>query len=368
MTQSPENLEDRLRRVLDQAARKLEVPRAAWQGPSPTRPRRRLPRSGFGGIVALVSAVITVLIAVLAVALIGHQQPKPTARRHHNPLPSPPGVAFEPQLSPTDSRYIGAAGRATFARDPACRGLRGPELTNGSPSRALTSMFAILRGPTTPAASLHGLLHWSAGAQLYLNQIHAARSAFGASFFVMPAGNVSGQRGVPARCSAEQIAALRGQLSHVPQRQRAGILAAQSRYLAYVRYLALHADGVCAGYPATPRAGSGGLMCATVAEFQRWGVLVDASVYLDHAAVFWTVVPDGVATVTLRFVPHGSTLTHTVTTTVRPVNNVVVAKEPYDPRHSSGFPSAILLRAPDGHIIQKTTVTPNMPTVCGYGC
>jgi hypothetical protein len=110
------------------------------------------------------------------------------------------------------------------------------------------------------------------------------------------------------------------------------------------------------------------LVCATIAEFERWGVLVDASVYLDHAAVFWTVVPDGVATVTLRFVPGGSTLRHTVTTTVRPVNNVVVTKEPYDAPNASGFPSTIVLRAADGHIIKKTTVTPNMPTVCGYGC
>jgi hypothetical protein len=229
-------------------------------------------------------------------------------------------------------------------------------------------MFAILRAPTTPAAGLRGLLHWSAGAQLYLNQIHRARSAFGASFYVMPAGNVTGQRGVPGRCDAEHVAALRRQLSHVPQHKRAGILAAQSRYLAYSRYLALHAEGVCAGYPALPRRGGGGPVCATVAEFQRWGVLVDAIVYLDHAVVFWTVVPDGVATVTLRFVPGGSTLTHTVTTVVRPVNNVVVAKEAYDARHASGFPSTIVLRGADGHIIKKTTVTPNMPTLCSYGC
>jgi hypothetical protein len=35
--------------------------------------------------------------------------------------------------------------------------------------------------------------------ELYLNQIRLARTAFGARFYVIPAGNVSGQRDVPAR-------------------------------------------------------------------------------------------------------------------------------------------------------------------------
>jgi hypothetical protein len=365
MTQSSEDLEERLRRVLNQAARQLQVPPVGWQAPSPTGSRRQLRRPALGELVPALGVAIAVLVAVLAVALIGHRHTKLAVTPNESLLSPPPAVAVAPRLSPTDSRYISAAGRATFARDPACRGFHGPEVTNGSPSRAVTSMFAILHQPTTPAAGLRSLLHWTPGAQLYANQIRHARSALGASFYVVPAGNVSGQRGVPARCTAEQIAALTRQLSHVPEAQRAGIRAAQSRYLAYLHYLALHADGVCAGYP-TGRKGA--LVCATVAEFHRWGVLVDATVYLDHAAVFWTVVPDGVATVTLRFVPAGSPLTHTVTTTVRPVNNVVVAKEPYDAPNESGFPSTIELRAADGHLIKKTTVTPNMPTVCGYGC
>jgi hypothetical protein len=47
---------------------------------------------------------------------------------------------------------------------------------------------------------------------------------------------------------------------------------------------------------------------------------------------------------------------------------VVVAKEPYDPPNTFGFPSTIVLRDAAGHVIKKTTVTPNMPTACGYGC
>lgn len=350
MTQPSEDLEDRLRRVLDQAARQLQVPPVVWQAPSPAGSRRRLRRPAFGDLVPVLGVAVAVVVAVLAVALIGHGHTKPAVEPNESLLSPPPAVAIEPRLSPSDSHYIGAAGRETFAHYPACRGFHGPEVTNGSPSRTLTSMFAILNRPTTPATGLRSLLHWSPGAQLYANQVRRARSAFGAKFYVVPAGNVSGQRGVPTRCNAEQIAALTRQLSHVPKAKRAGIRAAQNRYLAYLHYLALHADGVCAGYPTGRR---GGLVCATVAEFRRWGVLADASVYLDHEAVFWTVVPDGVATVTLRFVPAGSPLTHTVSTTVRPVNNVVVAKEPYDAPNQSGFPSTIELRAADGHLIKK---------------
>ncbi len=307
-------------------------------------------------------AVVPVLVLALALAGCAGsttvQAGAPSASR---------SVAFEPRFSRTE-KYVGAAWRATVARDHACDGFHGPELTTGSPSRALTSRFAILRRPTTPADGLRSLLHWSPGAQLYVNQMRQARSAFGANFYVIPAGNASGQRGVPARCGAEEVAALKRHLSHAPQREHVRILAAQSRYLAYLRYLALHAEGICAGYRTATPAGGHGLHCATVAGFERWGVLVDASVYLDHAAVFWTVVPDGVATVTLRFVPGGGPLRHTVTTTVRPVNNVVVTKEPYKAPDQSGFPSTIVLRAADGQTIKQIAVTPNMPTLCGYGC
>lgn len=305
--------------------------------------------------------VLRAVVAVLVLAVAGCagsttvQAGAPSASR---------SVAFEPRFSRTEWKYVGAAWRATVARDHACYGFHGPELTTGSPSRALTSRFAILRRPTTPADGLRSLLHWSPGAQLYVNQIRQARSAFGASFYVIPAGNASGQRGVPARCGPQEVAALKRQLSHAPR----GILAAQSRYLAYLRYVALHAEGICAGYRTATPAGSHALQCATVAGFEQWGVLVDASVYLDHAAVFWTVVPDGVATVTLRFVPGGGPLRHTVTTTVRPVNNVVVTKEPYKAPDQSGFPSTIALRAVDGQAIKQIAVTPNMPTLCGYGC
>jgi hypothetical protein len=206
--------------------------------------------------------------------------------------------------------------------------------------------------------------------ELYLNQIRAARSAYGAQFYVIPAGNVSGQRGVPGRCQAEQVAALRLDLSRASAGRRARMLAAQARYLAYLRYLARHPDGICATFvPAHATALDlvDNLGCATLADFQRWGVLADASAYLGgRIGVFWTVVPDEVATFTLRFTVREGGAPATVT--VHPVNNVVIAREPFHAPYQSGVPSTIVLRSADGDVVKTVQTSPNMITLCGYGC
>ena len=127
--------------------------------------------------------------------------------------------------------------------------------------------------------------------------------------------------------------------------------------------LALRAGGVCATFTVRRELGDN-FGCATLTDFGEWGVLADTNAYIGGAvAVFWTVVPDGIASVTLRFGdPHGATIT------VRAVNNVVVARDPFDAPAQSGFPSTIVLRAADGHAVRDIAVTPNMPTLCGYGC
>jgi hypothetical protein len=273
-----------------------------------------------------------------------------------------------PRLSSTESNDIQAAWRAAVAHDAACQGLQGPELTTGSPGRALSSTFGILRGARTPPSRLRPLLRTrgspsSPGAQLYVNQIHRARSAFGATFYVLAAGNVSGQRGVPARCDARQRAALERRLAHAPAAQRRRILDAQSRYLVYLRYLALHPEGICAGY-LTRQGTADNLGCATLAGFHRWGVLADGEAYLGGTiGVFWSVVPDGVASVTLRFAAP-----HHVTITARAVNNVVVAREPWWAPYVSGFPKSIVLHDSGGRVIKAIAVTGDMPTLAGYGC
>ncbi|MGH3631082.1 MAG: hypothetical protein ACRDRL_27020 [Sciscionella sp.] len=283
MTRSQDQLEERIRRVLDDAARQLPVRPVAWHEPPASAGRQRL-RPNLRGIGALAAVLVALAIGGAALIVLGHQHRNPTPSPGGGPLPPAPAVALKPHLSRTESRYITAAWRATAARDRVCREGATPELTNGSPSRALTSHFAILRRPPTTAARFQRLLHnrhaygpateGRVGQELYLNQIRLARTAFGARFYVIPAGNVSGARGVPARCAREQVAALNHQIAHLAAHRRSEIRAAQARYLDYLRYLTLHPGGICATFvPAGARQLdlADNLGCGTLTYFGRSG-------------------------------------------------------------------------------------------------
>ena len=318
------------------------------------------------------------MAALVAAAIAGGGRLAAASDAGQRSLSSSP---VQPHLTPVESKYYSIAWRATVARDRACSGFAGPTFTTGSPSRALTSRFGILRRPATPAPLLPTLLHhnlrpqhitngWTLyNQELYLNQIRVARSAFGVSFYVIPAGNVTWEREVPARCGPEQVAALKLWVGDLPPRERARIVTAQARYLAYVRYLTLHSEGICASYyPSHIRTldlARNLPTCATLAQLHNWGVLIEDNPQLDRAAVFWTVVPDDVAELTLRFAPSGKALKHSATRTVRPVNNVVVVSEPYRAPVKCGgypFPSEIVLRAADGRVIKNIANTPDTST------
>jgi hypothetical protein len=358
MTNAP--LEDRLRQVLDQAARQLDVPPPEWNGPS-HRGRRRA-----GNALTLIGAGIVAVIVAVALTTSAGRRVTPASAPSLAAL-SPPPASLEPSLPAGARAYIDAARADAVAHNPVCRGFQGPDVTRGAPSRALTSSFEVLRRPpVVPPGLPRNHRMGSAGAQLYANQVRVARTFSGAIFYVVPAGNVTGQAGVPARCEGEQVAALQQRVSHVPSRRRAPILAAQRRYLNYLRYLALHAEGVCAGLVAPGIPGlEGGTTagCATVADFERWGVLADADVVIDGRPTFWTVVPDGVASVTLSYATPAAP-SQTASITVRPVNNLVVAIEP----KAATFPSAVVLHAADGSVLKRIATTPSMPTLCGFGC
>ena len=89
MTESHEEFEDRLRRVLDQAARQLPVAPVTWQESSsaarrsPRRVSLRLSNAGLA-----LGLAIPVTVAVMAVALLGHQRPVSHDRRPSGTLTS----------------------------------------------------------------------------------------------------------------------------------------------------------------------------------------------------------------------------------------------------------------------------------------
>lgn len=130
MTGSQEEFEDRLRRVLDQAAGQLPVPPVAWRGPSPGSDRRRLPRPRLdprlpgdsheraarlrrwpttGALLTGLTAIVSIAVAVGAIALLSHH--------------------------------------------------RGQQQSSAAPAQALISKLAVLRRPQTPADVLPAHLH-----------------------------------------------------------------------------------------------------------------------------------------------------------------------------------------------------------------
>src|SRR5947209_3560014 len=108
---------------------------------------RTAPASAPAAVIAL--AALTVAGCGQAASAVTPSTSQPSIR------PSP----VRPHLTQTERKYYGAAWRATVARDHACDGSQGPTFATGSLSRALSSRFAILRRPATPAGRLPALLH-----------------------------------------------------------------------------------------------------------------------------------------------------------------------------------------------------------------
>lgn len=92
MTRSEPELEDRIRRVLDQAARQLPVRPVAWRQPPPSA-RPRLSRPNVGTVAALAAVLVALVIAGGALIVLGNQ--------HHTPTPSPGGSPHPPPVPMT---------------------------------------------------------------------------------------------------------------------------------------------------------------------------------------------------------------------------------------------------------------------------
>ena len=284
---------------------------------------------------------------------------------------APATPAREPRLAPAAHRAVDAAWRATIARDPACRGQRGPRFVHGRPTAALSALFGVLQRPAlqpgrVPAALLHARGVWSPGVRMEINQVHRARSAFGVDFYLAPALDVTGQGSVPARCGPEQVAALRRQQKHAPAARRTRLLAAQQRWLAYTRFLATHPGGVCiaaiARRSALPLSAGATAGCISAADLQEIGFA--ANVGDRRGVVFWTVVPDLVASVTVRLDRGPGEPRPRPALTAQPAGNVVAALLP----RPWSFPSSVVLRAAAGQAVLRFAPGGDTPTLCGSGC
>jgi hypothetical protein len=266
------------------------------------RRRLRLPR-WIGVVPALAAVGVAVVVVVLALTLLHHGHPATAAAT---------GPAQRGYL-PAEVKYLREAARHV----PECHAGKGPVLpatSDGSPGPELLSLLAVLRRPATAADQLPRSLHAGAETQgIYVHYIRLARVSDGMSYYIVPAESVARKVFIPARCYAAIIAAVRAELPQIPAKYRAPTLDLAERIVARDRLAARARTGPGVCLLMTGNAGTAGTCGATAAQLTSVGLV-------SFSGSVSGVVPDGVATVTLRYPDGGGRHPKTVTASV--VGNV----------------------------------------------
>lgn len=327
-------------------------------------------RRRTGNLFVAGAALAAIAVAAFVLTAVRHHpaQPHPTRPSIGS---SPPPVSSGPVLPSNPTRrqlkeesYLRSALVAVANRDRGCEmvsrsGGRPGSVSEGSPSQSLLSILAVLRRPARPTDRLpvrityHPYQRDPTGSLpplkgIYVRYIRRARWRFGAGYYLIPAADANPLRPLPQRCYAQQQAALRRELPHIPSSLRAGTLALEPRYLNQLKLNAAQREGVClAALNDTGNGDScgGGFTLSAIEEGHTL-----ASGGPTGVGVVYGVVPDGVATVTLLY--HGRR-----SQTVPAINNVFILRNPGQRLPQNGFPDKMIWRSAQGTII-KTIAEP----------
>jgi hypothetical protein len=275
--------------------------------------------------VVAVAGVGCALVATIAVAAVAPGAHSVSRNRPAAQPSSGPYSRLSPPQQREVQRYVATAFEAARSHTRACSvGPRWPRGVNhGSPSPGLLSILGVLRRPAT-RADLPKFLSHGPGADLapgiFVNYVRQARSAFGDSYYVVPAE--AGQ--ISAGCARAETLRLRSGLRGIPRALRpAAIELGKSANASegphqgvYVLEIGRHGAS----------SGGGGASASEIE--QRGGDF--ASDGIGGGAIFSGLVPDGVASIALHYPAKGSSSTspRQLTITTRPVENVIVVKVP----------------------------------------
>ncbi|MHB1569319.1 MAG: hypothetical protein ACYC0H_08950, partial [Solirubrobacteraceae bacterium] len=221
---------------------------------------------------------------------------------------------------------------------PACHVTQpsGVTYVHGSPGQALLSLLPVLRRPARPGDRPPAYL---LGSQppVYAGYERLARVTHGDSYFLVPTHQTASYSLPPARCFTLQVAALRRALPSIPAPLRAPTAHLQARLLAWAHTLGRPTDAVC--LVTVGRGGDGSGCGITAAEIR------DGSAPQQQNGTYYGIVPNGVASVTLRLQarPAASTITGPV------VNNMYAIRAP---RFHGAAAAFLIWRAADGHVIK----------------
>jgi hypothetical protein len=317
-------------------------------GGAPERPPGR--RSAWTALLraapALAAIGATVVVAVGALILLGH------GRR---PAPVHPAAGSLAQILGTtppaqrrrEAGYISAATRQV-QRSAACR-VRQPQgvTIHRAPGSALLSTLGVLRRPETAGDALSRGALGERG-DVYAGATRRALVVGGTSYYLVPERDDPAATVPSSRCLTLLAAALHRALPRIPASLRARTAAIQAAFIAIDRRLAARGpqDVICV---VTQSHNAGSTGCGTTVAQIQHGTSPD-----DQDGTFSAVVPDGVATVTLRFPSAQGRPARSVTATVH--GNVYAVRVAGESSGASTATPVVIWRSAQGHVIR--TVTP----------
>lgn len=332
--------------------------------------RGRWARSALRGLPIVFAVSATIAVAVIALVLLGHKHSSPPPNQPGGSPPSTSGPPAFPHLSQAQRKelvYLEKAQGSVLRADRACGALperlgdpgRKPSLSQGSPPDAVLATLGVLRRPASPSDTLPPRILGPPNRRVYPNgtippvggvyarYIRYSRHRDGANYYIVPAENVNLRPPLPERCYREAHAALLRELPRIPARMRAGALALEPRYVAYLRASTAPYPGVC--LLALNASGNGDGGCGTSASVNQ----IEAGHTLSSGApggvpVVYGLAPDSVRSVTFYY--KGPYPGHPLTVLV--INNVFILHDPGDRLPGYGFPSKMVWRGSSGQIIK----------------
>ncbi len=351
---------DELETQLRSAARARAADASADASPAP--PRRRgwtWLRTGLRAAPALLAVATTVVIAGAALLLFGHgaqHRSGPTTGNLQSIVLSTPRPQLQRELG-----YIRQANRREGqSRD--CRTIHPSTVTfvPGSPSKDLLTTLGVLRRPATSADRLNvARALQGESEQVYRGYVRRSQVAAGVAYYILAVRQDDSAVVLSARCVAMHDAAIRAYAPNIPGAVRRQTIALQTALIAYYRRLAASEprDGVCL---VTVFRDGGGVDCAPVASQIQAGEQPS-----NDNGTFSGVVPDGVASVTLRFPAVNGLHAESVTASVH--GNMYAVRAPHAFSGAGGPTEPTMLwRSPQGVVLR--TIAPPRPGAARQYC
>jgi hypothetical protein len=306
---------------------------------------------------SVTAALAIVVIAITALHAAHRAGSPPANQRPAQRAGRVPHLVHSP--SPTQRAIDAVVGKATVQTihsDHACQDAnRGTTIVHGSPGQQLLSHLGVLRRPAIPSSTLQTLLAagFTAGARVDIDYIRLAQIAYGNAYYLIPEGNPSGREPIPPRCYTEMRTRLKQLTAHLPVTERTAALQLQSQNLQGMRQQAPEPQ-LCFAIVTTrhvppPNGVNSG--CGSTTSFLHPGWQGIGQGDRSGGQIFAAIVPDGVATMTLKFSAGSNDPARTLI--AHAINNVVAFKIPPHTAHAD-FPSAFIWRSADGRIVNRS--------------